>query len=149
MDIKMPRMDGFEVQERLNGLDFSLPVIVMTGHGDVRTAVRAMRAGAVDFVEKPFDDAPLMTAIEGALAYPRHQRRESAAVHAVEWIATLSPRERDVLGGVLAGSPNKTIADDLGISVHTVEVHRARMMERLGAHSIAEAIRFGVLAGIQ
>ena len=142
----MPDMDGLELQTRLNRLGFALPIIVMTGHGDVQTAVRAMKAGAYDFIEKPFDDERLLAAIDQALALSGPGSRERETAEALDKIATLSPRERDVLDGLVAGKPNKVIAYDLGISVRTVEVHRARMLERLGTRSTAEAIRVAVMA---
>ena len=147
LDIRMPGVDGLEVQARLNRLRFKLPVIVMTGHGDVPSAVRAMKAGAVDFLEKPFDDETLLNAIGGAFAKAsRLIGGDREAVRAAQRIATLSPREREVLDALLAGRPNKVIAFDLNISVRTVEVHRARMMERLGTKQFADAIRLAVMA---
>src|SRR3954451_4971334 len=132
LDIQMPGVDGLAVQARLNRLGVSLPVIVMTAHGDVARAVQAMKAGAVDFLEKPFDEETLLNAIEAALAKAGRRVGDREAVEAAQRIATLSPREREVLDGLVTGRPNKVIAFDLGISVRTVEVHRARMMERLG-----------------
>jgi two-component system response regulator FixJ len=147
LDIRMPGVDGLEVQARLNRLRVNLPVIVMTGHGDVPSAVRAMKAGAVDFLEKPFDDETLLNAIGGAFAKAsRLIGGDREAVRAAQRIATLSPREREVLDALLAGRPNKVIAFDLNISVRTVEVHRARMMERLGTKQFADAIRLAVMA---
>jgi two-component system response regulator FixJ len=147
LDIRMPGVDGLEVQARLNRLRVNLPVIVMTGHGDVPSAVRAMKAGAVDFLEKPFDDETLLNAIGGAFAKAsRLIGGDREAVRAAQRIATLSPREREVLDALLAGRPNKVIAFDLNISVRTVEVHRARMMERLGIKQFADAIRLAVMA---
>ena len=147
LDIRMPGVDGLEVQARLNRLRVNLPVIVMTGHGDVPSAVRAMKAGAVDFLEKPFDDETLLNAIGGAFAKAsRPIGGDREAVRAAQRIATLSPREREVLDALLAGRPNKVIAFDLNISVRTVEVHRARMMERLGTKQFADAIRLAVMA---
>jgi two-component system response regulator FixJ len=147
LDIRMPGLDGLEVQARLNRLRVNLPVIVMTGHGDVPSAVRAMKAGAVDFLEKPFDDETLLNAIGGAFAKAsRLIGGDREAVRAAQRIATLSPREREVLDALLAGRPNKVIAFDLNISVRTVEVHRARMMERLGTKQFADAIRLAVMA---
>jgi two-component system response regulator FixJ len=149
LDIRMPGVDGLEVQARLNRLRVNLPVIVMTGHGDVPSAVRAMKAGAVDFLEKPFDDEALLHAIGGAFAKASRASRligDREAERAAQRIATLSPREREVLDALLAGRPNKVIAFDLNISVRTVEVHRARMMERLGTKQFADAIRLAVMA---
>jgi two-component system response regulator FixJ len=146
LDVHMPGMDGLEVQSRLRELGVPLPVIVMTGQGDVQTAVRAMRAGAVDFIEKPFDDEVFLTAIESALANNGTVDRSREAAEAAQRVAALSRREREVLDALMAGRSNKVIAFDLGISVRTVEVHRARMMERLGANQLAEAIRLGVMA---
>lgn len=149
LDVQMPRMDGLAVLEELRKLGMHLPVIVITVHGDVATAVRAMKAGAVEFVEKPFNDASLLAMIDKALIQPGPYRHESEVAQAVERVATLSPREHQVLTGLLAGRQNKTIAYDLDISARTVEVHRARLMERLGVQSLAEAIRLGVLASLQ
>ena len=148
LDIQMPGTDGLEVQAHLNRLGVPLPVIVMTGHGDVTSAVQAMKAGAVDFLEKPFDDETLLNAIEAALAKASRPIRDREAVHAAQRIATLSSREREVLDALLAGRPNKVIAFDLGISVRTVEVHRARMMERLGIRQFAAAIRLAIMASL-
>ena len=149
LDIRMPGVDGLEVQARLNRLRVNLPVIVMTGHGDVPSAVRAMKAGAVDFLEKPFDDETLLNAIGGAFAKAsRLIGGDREAVRAAQRIATLSPREREVFDALLAGRQNKVIAFDLNISVRTVEVHRARMMERLGTKQFADAIRLAVMATV-
>jgi two-component system, LuxR family, response regulator FixJ len=146
LDVRMPGMDGLALQARLAKLDNHLPVIVMTGQGDVQTAVRAMKAGAVDFIEKPYDDEVLVKAIELALSMPRQSDRTREAAEAAQRVAALSPRERQVLDALVAGRPNKVIAYDLGISARTVEVHRARMMERLGVRQFAEAIRLAVMA---
>jgi two-component system response regulator FixJ len=146
LDVRMPGMDGLALQARLAKLDNNLPVIVITGQGDVQTAVRAMKAGAVDFIEKPYDDEVLVKAIELALSMPRQSDRDREAIEAVQRVAALSPREREVLDALVAGRPNKVIAYDLHISVRTVEVHRARMMERLGVRQFAEAIRLAVMA---
>jgi two-component system, LuxR family, response regulator FixJ len=146
LDIRMPAVDGLEVLARLNRLRVQLPVIVMTGHGDVPSAVRAMKAGAVDFLEKPFGDKTLLKAIEGAYVKVSRFIGDREAERAAQRIATLSPREREVLDGLLAGRPNKVIAFDLNISVRTVEVHRARMMGRLGTKQFADAIRLAMMA---
>jgi two-component system response regulator FixJ len=145
VDLRMPQMNGLEVQAHLNRAKVELPVILMTGQGDVQSAVRAMKAGAVDFIEKPYSDDALITAIESALKrVPRDRSDEIATASAL--IDTLSPRERQVLEALVVGHPNKVIAFDLGISVRTIEVHRARMMDRLGARQFAEAVRIAVLA---
>jgi two-component system, LuxR family, response regulator FixJ len=123
-------------------------VIAMTAWGDVETAVQAMKSGAVDFIEKPFNDEALLDAINAALALERGPIREREGVVAARLIAKLSPRERQVLDGLVAGRSTKQMAHDLGISARTVEVHRARMLARLGTHSLAEAIRLAVLAGL-
>jgi two-component system, LuxR family, response regulator FixJ len=146
LDVRMPGMDGLTLQARLAKLDNHLPVVVMTGQGDVQTAVRAMKAGAVDFIEKPYDDEVLVKAIELALSLPRQSDRNREAAEAAQRVAALSPRERQVLDALVAGRPNKVIAYDLGISARTVEVHRTRMMERLGVRQLAEAIRLAVMA---
>jgi two-component system, LuxR family, response regulator FixJ len=149
LDVQMPHMDGFAVLEAFRKQGIRLPVIVMTVHGDVATAVRAMRAGAFEFVGKPFDDATLLAMIDNALTHPGPLRHELEVAQAIERIAALSPREHEVLVSLLAGLPNKTIAYDLNISVRTVEVHRARLMERLGVQTFAEVIRLGVLASLR
>jgi two-component system response regulator FixJ len=148
LDVRMPEMDGLEVQVRLNQLNFSLPVIVITGQGDIQTAVRAMKTGAVDFIEKPCDDERLIAAIEAAQAHSGRAFRDREVVEAAARIATLSRREREVLDAVVAGRQSKEIAHDLGLSLRTVEVHRARMLERLGVRRLAEAVRLAVLAGL-
>ena len=120
----------------------------MTLKGDMETAIRAMKGGAVDFIEKPFNDEGLLVAINAALALALGPARDSESMAAAQRVAGLSPRERQVLDALVAGRQNKQIAYDLSISVRTVDVHRARMMERLGTHSLAEAIRLAVLAGL-
>jgi two-component system, LuxR family, response regulator FixJ len=147
LDVFMPGMDGLELQARLNAVEFNMPVIVMTVKGDVETAVQAMKAGADDFIEKPFSDDLLLCSINAALARPRAPKR-SEEMKAHKLIAALSPRERQVLDGVVAGRLTKQIAHDLGISARTVEVHRSRMLARLGTHSLAEAIRLAVMASL-
>jgi two-component system response regulator FixJ len=148
LDVRMPEMDGLTLQAWLAKLEVALPVIVITGQGDVQTAVRAMKAGAVDFIEKPYNDEALLNAIETALARTGRPDRAHESGEAKQRIAELTPRERQVLDALVAGHPNKVIAYDLGISVRTVEVHRARMMERLRVRQLAEAIRLSVMAGL-
>ena len=146
VDLRMPEINGLEVQEQLNRVKAQLPVIVMTGQGDIQSAVRAMKGGAADFIEKPYSDDALIAAIETALKRGAPQDRADEIAAAAALIDTLSPRERQVLDALVAGHSNKIIAFDLGISVRTVEVHRARMMDRLGARQFAEAVRLAVLA---
>jgi two-component system response regulator FixJ len=146
IDIRMPEMSGLEVQEQLRLIKAELPVILMTGQGDVPSAVRAMKAGAVDFIEKPYSDDTLIAAIESGLKHGVRVSRTDAIAAAVALIATLSAREREVLDALVAGQPNKIIAFHLGISVRTVEVHRARMMDRLGVSQLGKAVRLAVLA---
>lgn len=146
LDLRMPEMDGFEVHARLRLINPDLPVIVVTAQGDVQTAVRAMKAGAVDFIEKPYSEDALIAAIESALKTSAAKDRTDDIAMAAALINTLSPRERQVLEALVAGQPNKVIAFGLGISVRTVEVHRSRMMDRLGVHQFAEAVRLWVLA---
>jgi two-component system response regulator FixJ len=148
VDARMPGMDGLELLQRLRGEQHRLPAIMITGHGDVPMAVRAMKAGAVDFIEKPIDEAQLFTAIDAALAEKKPAARHHAVARATEQMALLSPRERQVLEAIAGGRPNKLIAYDLGISVRTVEVHRAHMLDRLGVRNIAEAIRIAVMAAV-
>jgi two-component system response regulator FixJ len=146
LDMRMPDMDGLRLQARLIELGISLPVILMTGQGNVQGAVRAMKAGAVDFIEKPFSEDVLFNAIEAAFARPNRSDRMQEAEDAAKRIARLSRREREVLDALVEGRPNKIIAFDLGLSVRTIEVHRARMMDRLGVSQLAEAVRLAVMA---
>jgi len=148
LDVQMPGMDGLELLARLSEFGIELPVIVVTGHGDVPTAVKAMKAGAVDFIEKPIDEAQLLAAIDAALAEKKSAARNRAAARATGQMALLSPRERQVLEAIAIGRPNKLIAYDLGISVRTVEVHRAHMLDRLGVRYIGGAIRIAVMASL-
>ena len=148
LDLRMPEMDGFEVLARLLQLNPDLPVIVITAQGDVQTAVRTMKAGAVDFIEKPYSDDALIAAIEAALNTGAARGRADDVAAAALLIASLSPREREVLDALVAGQPNKIIAFNLGISVRTVEVHRSRMMDRLGVRQLGQAVRLSVLADL-
>jgi two-component system response regulator FixJ len=150
LDVRMPGMDGLEVQRELNDRGIALPVIVLTGHGDISIAVQAMKAGAVDFLEKPFEKSQLMVALDAGFA--RLERREDAATttHEAEVrIAALTAREQEVLQGLARGYPNKTIAYDLGISPRTVEVHRANLMTKLEVRSLSEALRIAFAAGLE
>ncbi len=148
-DVRMPGIDGLELQRRLQEQAVNMPVIVITGHGDVRLAVDAMKAGAFDFIEKPFDDDVLLAAIHGAMAhYDRNGGRELEAAQTRGRLALLSAREREVLHGLLAGHPNKTIAYDLKISPRTVEVHRANVMTKMAAGSLSELVRMALIADL-
>jgi two-component system response regulator FixJ len=146
LDVRLPGMSGLDVQAQLLKMRSDLAIIIVTGQGDIQTAVRAMKAGAADFLEKPYSDHALLGSIEAAFRKENRSDRDRDIADAVRRIASLTPRERDVLDGLVAGRPNKLIAYDLSISVRTVEVHRARMMERLGVRQLAEAIRLGVMA---
>lgn len=141
-DVRMPEMDGLTLQRRLGEMGSRLPVIIMTGHGDVPIAVEALKAGATDFLEKPFDDTHLLDSIRLAVATSQkvHERVAATADIAAR-LATLTPREHEVLDRLVEGLPNKTIAYDLGTSPRTVEVQRARVMEKMGAHSLPELVR--------
>ncbi len=145
-DVRMPGIDGLELQRRLGELERRLPVIVMTGHGDVPLAVEAMKAGAVDFIEKPFDDEVMLSAIRAALARQADDRERNARAAAIqERIARLSDRERDVLDRLVAGKANKVIAHELGISPRTVEVYRANVMTKMQADSLSELVRMALI----
>lgn len=149
LDIRMPGMDGLEVQQALREQGVALPVIIMTGHGDIAVAVRAIKAGAIDFIEKPFEKEILLSALDQGFSRLRKEERDLAKAERAELrIASLTPRERDVLAGLAQGLPNKTIASDLGLSPRTVEIHRANLMHKLGVHSLSEALRIAFAAGM-
>ncbi len=146
-DVRMPGIDGVELQRKLKEKGIDMPMIIMTGHADVALAVAAMKAGAVDFIEKPFDDELLLSAVRMALS--RYDQAGKSLAEAAQIRAradALSARERQVLEGLLAGHPNKTIAFDLGISPRTVEVHRANVMAKMGAKSLSGLLRMAMLA---
>jgi two-component system response regulator FixJ len=150
LDLRMPQMDGFAVMTALADRHVDWPVIVMTGHGEVPVAVRAMKQGAIDFIEKPFSEQALLGCFAQAFALlgereSAGRRRREAHARA----AALSGREREVLQALLAGQSNKEIAKSLGISLRTVEMHRGNMMDRLGAASLAEALTLALQAGIK
>ena len=149
LDVRMPEVDGLEVQQSLRERGIGYPVVVMTGHGDVGLAVQAMKAGAVDFIEKPFEKAVLLSALEEAFArLERAGRGRARGEEAKVRLQALTPRERDVLQGLVRGHPNKTIAYDLDISPRTVEIHRANLMTKLGVASLSEALRLAFAAGM-
>jgi len=147
LDIRMPGMDGLEVQEALKSKGVTLPVVIMTGHGDVTLSVRAMKAGAIDFIEKPFEKAVLLLAIEHGISRLKQSASTvKEAKDASVRLQLLTARERDVLDGLAKGLPNKSIAYDLGISPRTVEIHRANLMAKLGVRSLSEALRIAFAA---
>ncbi|MEZ0495749.1 response regulator transcription factor [Sphingomonas sp. IW22] len=149
LDVRMPEIDGLEVQARLAEHGIMLPIIILTGHGDVALAVRAVKAGAIEFLEKPFERTALLAAIDEALRQSgRNDRSQLAAAEATVRLAALTARERDVLDGMVLGRPNKLIAFDLGIATRTVEVHRANLMEKLSAHSLSDVLRIAFAAGL-
>jgi two-component system response regulator FixJ len=149
-DVRMPEMSGIELMRRLKELAIKLPVIVMTGHGDVPLAVEAMKAGAVDFIEKPFEEGVLVTSVERAIERDRQQRarRDESDVYAAR-LELLTPRERQVLRHVIAGRLNKQIAARLGTAEKTIKVHRARVMYKMSVRSVAELTRVADFIGIQ
>jgi FixJ family two-component response regulator len=146
LDVRMPGMSGLELQEKLARDRVALPVIIMTGHGDVPMAVRALKAGALDFIEKPFNDQTLLDRINEAIEQCERtldvaaERAKVAARH-----AALTPREREVMTLVVAGRLNKLIADELGLSTRTVEIHRARIMDKMEAKSLSHLVRMALL----
>ncbi|EQB00722.1 response regulator transcription factor [Sphingomonas sp. NPDC092331] len=149
LDMHMPDMNGLQVQAALTQMDISMPVVMLTGNGDIALAVQAMKAGAVDFLAKPIERPLLLDAIDRAFA--RIDTAEGRALEEAEacrQVDLLTPRERDVLEGLAQGLPNKTIAYDLGISSRTVEVHRASIMSKLGVRTLAETLRIAFAAGM-
>jgi len=149
-DVRMPEMDGLQLQQRLAQLHAQLPVIVITGHGDVPLAVQAMKAGAVDFIEKPFSDEVILASIETAVTHGRRSvgagavRREIA-----DRLARLTPRELEVFHQLILGHPNKVIAHNLSISARTVEIHRARVMDKMEVRNLPELVRLAIEAGVE
>ena len=147
-DVRMPGVDGIELQRRLAADGVKLPVIVMTGHGDIALAVDAMKAGAIDFIEKPFDDDVLIAAIKTALARRAGDReRHARAAEVRDRMKLLSERERQVMEGLIAGKPNKIIAYELGISARTVEIYRANVMTKMQADSLSALVRMALFEG--
>ncbi|EGV18426.1 response regulator FixJ [Thiocapsa marina] len=148
LDVRMPGMSGLELQSYLAREGYRLPVILITGHGDVSMAVKAMKAGAVDFIEKPFHDEDLLRSIRRALEDDQRQRAGQAArADIAARLAELTPREHEVMAMVTDGKSNKDIAAALGVSAKTVEAHRARVMEKMRADSLAELVRMALIAG--
>jgi two-component system, LuxR family, response regulator FixJ len=148
-DVRMPEITGIDLLRRVKESGLDIPVIVITGHGDISLAVDAMKIGAVDFLEKPFDDDLLVAAVRSALnkdADSAKHKAELAEIH--DKLGALSNRERQVLEGLVAGSANKTIAFDLGISPRTVEIYRANLMTKMAANSLSDLVRMAMTAGI-
>ena len=153
LDLNMPGLSGIDVLHRLRERESPLRIIMLTGYGDVPTAVRAIQSGAADFIEKPYDPDALLAAIDRALdaragAEERSSPTDDRADAARERLRQLSPRQRQVLQGLVAGHPNKIIAQDLGVSPRTIEMHRADMMDRLGVGNLSEALRLAYDAGL-
>jgi two-component system response regulator FixJ len=148
-DVRMPGMSGIDLLRRLKELGIEVPVIVITGHGDVPLAVEAMKIGAADFLEKPFDDEVLLASVRSALRQrDGEKKRHSERSEIDARLAALSNRERDVLTGLVAGRANKQIAYDLGISPRTVEIYRANLMNKMHAGSLSELVRMALVAGM-
>lgn len=148
-DIRMPDVTGIDLLRRVKEMKLQMPVIVITGHGDVPLAVEAMKLGAFDFLEKPFNDEAMVSTVR--LALDRSRRAEKANTDRAELekrLASLSSRERDVLNGLIAGHPNKVIASDLAISPRTVEIYRANVMTKMQASSLSELVRMAITAGL-
>lgn len=146
LDVRMRQMSGLELQERLQEEPMHPPIIIITGHGDVPMAVRAVKNGATDFIEKPFNDQALLDAVHKALELDTEQRGHAEEIADIrDRVERLTPREREVLGQIIAGKRNKVIAVDLGISQSTVEAHRAKVMEKLEARSLSELMRLMLL----
>jgi len=149
LDVAMPELDGLELQQRLTQSGVLLPIVFLTGHGDIPMSVRAVKAGALDFLTKPVKDADLLRAVRAALQRAAEQRefiRETALLH--QRYSGLTPREREVMAHVVAGELNKQVADALGIGEHTVKVHRSRIMEKIGVQSLADLVRAAERLGL-
>jgi len=150
LDVRMPGISGLELQERLKQDRFAPPVLLITGHGDIPMAVRALKAGAVDFIEKPFSDQVLLERIQQALSVDADRRRMLSQIVSIEdRVSRLTTREREVFEIVVTGKPNKVIASDLGLSQKTVEVHRAHVMEKMRADSFADLVKMAVSLGTE
>ncbi len=147
-DVRMPGLSGTELLQKLKEMGVAMPVIVVTGHGDVPLAVEAMKMGAIDFFEKPFDDEALLASVQSSLgSWGEQEAKEAERADVRARLESLSPRERDVLKGLVAGHANKTIAFDLGISHRTVEIYRANVMTKMKASSLSELVRMALFNG--
>ena len=148
-DVRMPGMDGIELLKRMKAGRSNFPIVIMTGHGDIPLAVEAMKLGAIDFLEKPFEDDRLIGMIEAAIRQAEPAAKSEAVIHDIAArIATLSPRERQVMNGLIAGLSNKLIARDYDISPRTIEVYRANVMTKMQANSLSELVRLAMRAGL-
>ena len=148
-DVRMPGIDGIELLKRMKAGHSAFPILIMTGHGDVPLAVEAMKLGAVDFLEKPFEDDRLIGMIDAAIRQAEPSARNEAVTHDIAArVATLSPRERQVMDGLIAGLSNKLIARDYDISPRTIEVYRANVMTKMQANSLSELVRLAMRAGL-
>ncbi len=149
LDVRMPGLSGLELQECLSSESIVLPIVIVTGHGDVPMAVKAIKAGALDFIEKPFNDQLLLERVKHALEYNERTREaEGERARVKSRLSQLTPREREVLALVVMGNPNKMIASQLEISCRTVEIHRGRVMEKMQVGSLSELVRLGVVSGL-
>jgi FixJ family two-component response regulator len=150
LDVRMPGLSGMDLQEKLNKADYPMPIVFITGHGDIPMTVEAMKKGAVDFLTKPFDDEELLQALRAAIEKDRNARAEYTEVHEIRrLIELLTPRENEILRYVVTGMLNKQIALEVGIAEKTVKVHRGRVMGKLGVDSVAELVRLAEKAGIK
>lgn len=150
LDVRMPKMSGLEVQKRLQEIRPDLPVIIVTGHGDVAMAVQAMQSGAIDFIEKPFQEDALLASVESAVAQVEQSHHQVEVKAAIEVnIVRLTPREREVFDQLIIGHANKVVARVLDCSPRTVEIHRARVMEKMAATSVAQLVRMALAIGIE
>jgi FixJ family two-component response regulator len=150
LDVRMPRLSGLDLQQDLATIGAALPIIFVTGHADVPMSVRAMKAGAVDFLPKPFHDQDLLDAVQRAIAADRERRRHESGLATIRAVyETLTPREREVLSYVVSGALNKQIAGTLGTSEKTIKVHRARIMDKMGVESLADLVRLAGRLGVQ
>ncbi len=148
-DVRMPEITGIDLLRKVKEAGLDIPVVVITGHGDISLAVEAMKIGAVDFLEKPFDDEALLAAVKSALSREANAAQRNAELYEInEKLAGLSNRERQVLEGLVAGKANKVIAFDLGISPRTVEIYRANLMTKMAANSLSDLVRMAIIAGI-
>lgn len=150
LDVRMPDINGIDLHLKLKELGAILPVIIMTGHADVPMAVRAMKAGVYDFIEKPYNDTLMLQRIQSAINYDSDERQKQIRIDEVnQHLDTLTPREREVLDYVLHSTPNKVIASELNISIKTVELHRGNLMTKMQTKSVTELVRLALIAGLE